>query len=99
MPPIEIPKEAIDKKTIDTSECTHPAGHCFGDDGGSGVPEQLKVGTGRGGEARVVDLAEDGQSFKEDAYYNRCQYCLKYTYVESKQERDAKEVKDISIDA
>lgn len=87
---MEIDKNAIDKDTIDTSECTHPAGHCYGSDGGSGVPNNLKVDTGRGGEFRVQKLSVDKLKLEEDAYYNRCQYCLKYSYVESKEERDKK---------
>lgn len=88
----EIDKGAVDKETIDTSEdCTHPAGHCYGSDGGHGIPENLKVPEGRGGEFRVQALSEDKQAISEDAYYVRCQYCLKYSYVESKEERDTKE--------
>lgn len=98
MPPIEISKDAINKETIvdtdngDVSNCTHPAGHCFGSDGGSGIPDNLKVPKGQGGEFRVQQLSLDKTKIEENAYYDRCQYCSKYLFVETKQQRDEKEV-------
>ena len=89
--PLIIPKDILDKDTIDTSECTHPAGHCFGNDGGSGIPQNMKVQEGRGGEFRVQKLSVDKEKLEEDAYYNRCQYCGHYTFLETKVQRDAKE--------
>ena len=97
MPPISIDKDVIDKDTImetdngDVSNCTHPAGHCFGSDGGSGIPVNLKVPEGRGGEFRVQKLSIDKTKIEEDAYYERCQYCLKFHFVETKADRDEKE--------
>ena len=91
MPLLRVSSDALDKDKIDTTEnCTHPAGHCYGSDGGHGIPEHLKVEPGRGGEFRVQKLSTDKQAIIEDAYYNRCQYCLKYAYVETKEERDQK---------
>lgn len=88
--PLKIPKDILDKDTVDTSECTHPAGHCFGSDGGSGIPHNLKVAKGRGGEFEVMKLSHDKEKVEEDAYYARCQYCLKYTFLETKADRDEK---------
>lgn len=74
---LTIEKNAIDKEDIiecdkgDVSNCTHPAGHCFGSDGGSGIPENLKVPTGRGGEFRVQKLSADKTVLEEDAIYER----------------------------
>lgn len=90
MPPKEIDKDALDKDTIQIGECTHPAGHCYGSDGGSGIPQNQKVPEGQGGEFRVQKLSADKQVLEEDAYYNKCQFCGKYAYVESKEQRDAK---------
>lgn len=86
MPKLTIEKDAVDKDTIlecdkgDVSNCTYPAGHCFGSDGGSGIPLNLKVPTGRGGEFRVQKLSADETKLEEDAIYERCQYCLKYNF-------------------
>lgn len=97
--PILIPEDIKLKKDIqltdngDVSNCTHPAGHCFGSDGGSGIPESMKVLKGRGGEQRIWDVDIDDK-IKEDAWYERCQYCLKYHFVETNEERK----KDEEID-
>ena len=96
MPIVKIDKDAIDKDTIvltdngDVSNCTHPAGHCFGSDGGSGIPTNLKVPEGQGGEFRVQKLSADKTRIEEDAYYERCQYCGKMHFIETKQQRDEK---------
>ena len=87
-----IDKDAIDKDTIQEGECTHPAGHCFGSDGGSGIPANLKVPEGQGGEFRVQKLSDDKTKIEEDAYYERCQYCGKYHFIETKKERDEKTI-------
>lgn len=82
--PIKISSDALDKSRIELADpdgkpnCTHPAGHCFGSNGGSGIPENLKVAEGQGGEFRVQKLSVDKSRIEEDAYYSRCQYCLKY---------------------
>lgn len=91
MPSLKISDDAIDKNTIEVGDCTHPAGHCYGSDGGSGIPDNLKVPTGRGGEFRVQKLSLDRETLLEDAYYNKCQFCGKYSYVESKEERDKRQ--------
>ena len=88
--PILISSDAIDKKTIEIGDCAHPAGHCYGSDGGSGIPDNLKVAKDRGGEFRVQELSADKTKLLEDAYYLRCQYCQKYTYVETYAERETK---------
>lgn len=73
----------LDIKTIDqidTSECTHPAGHCFGNDGGSGIPNNQKVSEGQGGEQEVWVLDAAKTKIIKKEMYLRCQYCQKYTY-------------------
>lgn len=67
--------------TGDVSNCTHPAGHCFGSDGGSGIPENLKVLPGRGGEVEAwgTDDAQQETVIKET--YLRCQFCRKFSFV------------------
>ena len=92
MPKIIIPSEIKDYATIIIGDCTHPAGHCYGSDGGSGIPDNLKVPTGQGGEFEVWKLSPDKQTLLEDAYYNRCQYCQKFTFIETKADRDAKTI-------
>ena len=98
MPPISIDKDAVDKDPIvltdngDVSNCTHPAGHCFGSDGGSGIPANLKVLEGQGGEFRVQALSADKTKIEEDAYYIKCQYCGKMHFLETKVQRDEKEI-------
>lgn len=77
-----------DIKTIDqinTGECTHPAGHCYGSDGGSGILENLKVALGRGGEQEVWTLSANKNKIEKKEVYERCQYCLKYQYVKDKE--------------
>lgn len=86
MPIIKIPNDILNCDLIHTGECTSHAGHCFGSDGGT-----EKVPEGRGGEFRVWKLSIDKESLLEDAYYLRCQYCLKYSYVETYAERQKRE--------
>ena len=62
----------------ETGFCTHPAGHCFGSDGGSGIPLNLKVATGRGGEFELDKLSANKQTILNRYLAERCQYCLKY---------------------
>lgn len=77
---ISLPIDVIDKVTIDTSTCTHPAGHCYGSDGGSGIPANLQVVAGRGGQKQVWTLSADKTKVEKKEVYNQCQYCLKYSY-------------------
>lgn len=79
---ISIPTDAIDKENIIEGDCTHPAGHCFGSDGGSGIPEELKVPTDRGGEKEVWTLSINKKQVLKKEIYSICQYCLKYTFKE-----------------
>ena len=58
--------------------CTHPAGHCYGSDGGSGIPDNLKVAVGRGGSGKVWRLSPNKQTILERLVYVKCQYCEKY---------------------
>lgn len=57
--------------------CTHPAGHCFGSDGGSGIPQNLKVAKGRGGTFEVWRLNKPKSKILSKYTAERCQYCLK----------------------
>ena len=86
MPKINLDSGVVDKDSIDTTECTHPAGHCFGSDGGSGVPENLKVAPGRGGEREVWELDNKKENIIKKEIYNACQFCLKYTFSHIKDE-------------
>ena len=87
--PILIPinVETIDKVTLtegdeEVSNCTVPYGHCFGSDGGSGIPKDLKVAEGRGGDQEVWTLNAAKTQILIKATYSRCQYCLKVKYVQ-----------------
>jgi len=90
---ISISTDALDKTTTtetdkgDVSNCTHPAGHCFGSDGGSGIPENLKVAPGGGGEFRIQQLSPDKTKLVEDAIYLKCQYCGKYMFSQTYEEK------------
>ena len=86
--------DALSKADIEIGECTHPAGHCYGNDGGHGIPEHLKVAPGRGGEFLVVETASDKVTVLDESYYNRCQYCQKFDFVQTKQQRDEKRQKE-----
>ena len=85
MPKIIVPQDIKTKDKIDTGECIHPAGHCYGSDGGSGIPDNLKVATGRGGEQEVWTLDTKGETIEKKEIYERCQYCLKLSYVRDKE--------------
>ena len=63
--------------------CTHPAGHCYGSDGGSGIPNNLKVAEGRGGDKEVWELNGAKTKVNKKYIYSRCQYCQKYLYVKT----------------
>lgn len=90
MAPIKLTEGVLDYDTIKgklinnplTGEeigfCTHPAGHCFGSDGGTGIPENLKVAPGRGGEFEVWKLSATKLSILAKYRVEKCQYCLKY---------------------
>ena len=91
MPKITIPSDIKEIKDLDFSECTHPAGHCFGSDGGTGIPENLKVPIGRGGEIRAWELDSKREAILQDNWYLICQYCLKAVFVETNEERQKKE--------
>lgn len=89
MAKILIPEEAVDKEFIEVGECNHPSGHCYGSDGGSGIPDNLKVEKGRGGEKEVWTLDVKKEKIEKVDIYNQCQYCLKYSYVRGKEEIQA----------
>jgi hypothetical protein len=86
MPILELEKDTLTvdsiKNSLTTSQnCTHPAGHCFGSDGGSGIPANLKVEPGRGGEVEILKLSDDKTKILNKFIYNKCQYCGKYKYI------------------
>lgn len=64
--------------TRDEVACTSPAGHCFASDGGTGIPENLKVVKGRGGDFEVWRLSQNKQSILNKYQVSRCQYCMRY---------------------
>ena len=94
--PISIPSDILDYDAIksnlifdpvtgeETGFCTHPAGHCFGSDGGSGIPANLKVAKGRGGDFEIWKLNAQKNKVLTKQVFGRCQYCLKYNYVQDK---------------
>lgn len=91
--PIKLSKDVLNKENIilvekegESSNCNSPAGHCFGSDGGSGIPANLKVAEGRGGEFEVWQLDSNKEVVEKKEIYERCQYCLKYNYVKDKEE-------------
>mgnify|MGYP001563042721 CR=1 FL=1 len=89
MPPkIKLDKDVLDRDSIDVGECTHPAGHCFGSDGGSGIPENLKVPTGRGGEKEVWTLDALKEKVEAKEIYLECQYCGKMSFSHIKDEKE-----------
>lgn len=96
MPKIILDKEIKDYKDIennlcdngDVSNCTHPAGHCFGSDGGSGIPENLKVPKNRGGEQEIWKLDNLKEKVEKKEIYERCQYCLKLSFSRIKDEKE-----------
>ena len=75
---IKIPEGTVDKKDVVFGVCTHPAGHCYGSDGGSGIPANLKVLPGQGGSKEVWELSTNKSAILSKAVYNKCQYCCKY---------------------
>ena len=85
--PIAIPSDILDWDTIknnltesvgEPSNCTSPAGHCFGSDGGTGIPVDLKVLPGRGGTFEAYQLNEIKTAIIKKYKVERCQYCQKY---------------------
>ena len=82
--PVAIPQDILDYDTLvfteqdGISNCTSPAGHCFGSDGGSGIPSNLKVAKGRGGEFEVWKLSSNKSKILNKYKVERCQYCLKH---------------------
>ena len=91
MPALIIPTDKLDYDSqklldkvinnLDTGEeiglCTHPAGHCFGSDGGSGIPSNLKVAPGRGETIEVWRLDKNKTKIQSKWMAERCQYCLR----------------------
>ena len=68
----------VNPLTGEETSCTHPAGHCYGSDGGSGIPEILKVVPGRGGEFEVWRLNANRQQILNKYRVEKCQFCEKY---------------------
>ena len=66
----------------DVSNCTSPAGHCFGSDGGTGIPPELKVSLGRGGKSEIWKLNLQKSKILNKYRAEACQYCLKYNVTE-----------------
>lgn len=82
---ITLAANIIDLEDIRTQvglDCTHPAGHCFGSDGGSGISRNLRVAPGRGGTKEVWELDQTRTQLLSKAFYHQCQYCLTYFYAD-----------------
>ena len=82
--PVVVPSnvKTIDQITIQ-EVCDFSQGHCYGSDGGSGVPYDIKVATGRGGDQEVWTVSLDGKQIEKMELYLRCQFCQKYVYSET----------------
>lgn len=77
--PIDVKDfDEIKDKLIVGGDCTHPAGHCYGSDGGSGIPKELKVPEGQGGSAKVWELDMSKENIISKSNYIICQYCGKF---------------------
>ena len=90
MAKIVLPKDIEDKENIiilkdENDSCLVGYSHCFGNDGGSGIPQSMKVAKGRGGEVEVWQLDGTKEKIEKKEIYNRCQYCQKYAYVKTKE--------------
>lgn len=88
--PIKIDKgkdieEIKNSFIIDDEPCSHPAGHCYGSDGGSGIPDNLKVEKGRGGEVESWQLDSKKEVVEKKEIYSKCQYCGKHIYAGKKE--------------
>lgn len=85
--PVDVPPHVRLVGDITTQrQCDEPQGHCFGADGGSGVPQHRRVVSGRGGSQEVWTLSQDGERITKKEVYLRCQFCQKYVF--SKEIRD-----------
>ena len=82
---LAIPIDIKTKDQITEGECDFSQGHCFGSDGGSGIPPDRKVAKGRGGEQEVWTLDKLKEKIEKKEIYERCQYCQKYNYVKDKE--------------
>lgn len=86
-----LPTDVVDYENVKGAiivggDCTHPAGHCYGSDGGSGIPENLKVIPGQGGEQEVWKIDSKTQTVGAKEVYLKCQYCQKLLFVGLKNE-------------
>lgn len=85
--PITIPldiKEIKDITIIDpegNTPCLSGYSHCFGSDGGSGIPQNMKVAEGRGGEQEIWTLSANKNKIDKKEIYSKCQFCGKYIYA------------------
>ena len=55
--------------------------HCYGSDGGTGIPINMKVPVGRGGNLGVWELNGAKSKVLNKFVYSKCQYCGKYIYA------------------
>lgn len=84
---LTLPTRALDfdliqKQIAKDGNCTHPAGHCYAANGGSGGPVNLRVPEGRGGGVEIWQLDQSKSSIIKKYGAYRCQYCRKYEIVE-----------------
>ena len=84
--PILVPLDikTIDQVTLITEEgtpCLPGYGHCFGSDGGSVIPQNMKVAEGRGGNQEIWTLNAAKSKILKQEIYSKCQFCGKYIYA------------------
>jgi hypothetical protein len=73
--PAELPCVSFVVPTIGTIT----PGHCYASEGGSGLPQRVKVvPLGRGGVFEVWELTVNKQDVLRKMLMLRCQYCQKY---------------------
>lgn len=83
-----ISLSSIATKLANDKNCTHPAGHCFASDGGTGIPSNLKVAVNRGKVGEVWELDSKQDEVIKKTNYIQCQYCLKYKLIDKQPEGD-----------
>ena len=85
---VTFPPWVFDKRNITIDEpgdnCDFPQGHCFGNDGGTGVKVSDRVARNRGGIHEVWTIDATGNIILAKELYVRCQFCQKFVYAQVK---------------
>lgn len=62
--------------------CLPGYSHCFGSDGGSAYPANMRVTPGKGGNQEVHEFEDKKKDkIKKKYIYSQCQFCEKYIYA------------------